>query len=82
MQNWLVISKLFFIPRGTHHIQTIFEYDKTSLHELCDDDVTESRNTGEDYKPPEWKHYVRLALDELKKKKVIKKGKRNYWTIK
>jgi hypothetical protein len=81
LRKVLVATRFFFIPKGTHHIDVIFTYVKTSLPHLCDDEQTTSRNTGEDYGQAEWKHYVRFALNDLKKKNV-KNVKRNYWSIK
>lgn len=72
LQGWLELSKFFFMPRGVHHIDTIFAYVKASVPDLCDDDITASRETGEDYGQAEWKHYVRFALrsDDINVEKV------------
>ena len=81
LKKVLIASRFFFIPKGIHHLDVIYTYVKTSFPHLCDDEQTMSRNTGENYGQPEWQHYVRFALDDLKKVNV-RKGKTGYWTIK
>ena len=81
LRKALIATRFFFIPKGVHHIDVIFTYVKTSFPHLCDDEQTTSRNTEEDYGQAEWKHYVRLALNDLKKENV-RHSKRNYWVIK
>jgi hypothetical protein len=79
LKHALLDSRLFFIPRGKHELSIIYTYVKASFPHLCDDTITCSRKTGEDYGGPEWQHYTRLALNKLKEMGVITQPERKYY---
>jgi len=84
LRTWLVESKLFFIPRGIHHLVEFNTYIQKSVPHLCDDKVL-CEHSGTTNGRPEWQHEVRWALHELQDKGItqnIKKGAKGYWKLK
>jgi hypothetical protein len=70
LYDWLMTSKLFFIPRGRFHKLFVYNYVENILPELCVND--EVKYGG---KRNEWqKNGVDFALSELKRMKVIKQS--------
>jgi hypothetical protein len=73
LYDWLMTSKLFFIPRGRFHKSFVYNYVENILPELCVND--EVKYGG---KRNEWqKNGVDFALSELKKMKIIKQNKKD-----
>jgi hypothetical protein len=72
----LLRSKFGLLPKGEHHIRRIYAMVKEKFSDMCDDtylcrDHCSSHDPG-----PEWKHRVRSALNDLKKRNdpSIRKG--------
>ncbi len=82
LRDWLITSKLFFLPKGRVHKSFIHAYVEAALPHLCTN--TEVKYPGN---RTEWqKNDVDFALTELKKAGVIKQTAKDegkgYYTIK
>ena len=64
----LTDSRFTFIPRGEVHLREVYASVKNRHPALCDDGYLCSTNCKSGYNSPEWKHVVRTALNEMKKR--------------
>jgi hypothetical protein len=77
----LLETEFRFMPRGTQHINEIYDEVEQRFTELCDDNYLCSENCSSGHHQPEWKHTVRKALDRLKRISMLvsKDRSHGYW---
>lgn len=59
-----------FVPRGTHHLRTIYRFVRARYGTLCDDNYLCSASCKKGYNSPEWQHVVRSALKNARDRGV------------
>src|SRR4051812_46234826 len=64
----LMDSRFEFLGRGEVPLATIYATIKSRYPELCDDSYLCSVNCQSGHNQPEWRHVVRTALTDLKKR--------------
>ena len=64
----LMVSEFDFLARGVIPLHEIYNSVKIKFPNLCDDDYLCNECCSSGGKSPEWKHKVRTALGNLKKK--------------
>lgn len=69
LEDILVNSRFYFIPKGVHNLKDIYNLVKLHYPKLCDDDV---KRLDKGRKQIVWKHQVRLALQRMQDKPATK----------
>jgi hypothetical protein len=79
----LMDSRFEFMGRGEVPLDTIYVTIKNRYPELCDDAYLCSVNCQSGHNQPEWRHVVRTALTDLKKRGqgVASGSRRRCWLI-
>lgn len=79
----LMDSRFEFVGQGEFPIATIYSTIKNRYPELCDDSYLCSVNCQSGHNQPEWRHVVRTALTDLKKRGqgVTSGSRRKFWVI-
>ena len=72
-----------FVPPGESDLRTVYEIIKHSYPELCDDSYQCATNCKSGVNQPEWKHVVRTALNEMKKRgeRITTGSSRGLWVF-
>jgi hypothetical protein len=79
----LMDSRFEFMGQGEVSLATIYSTVKARYPELCDDSYLCSVNCQSGHNQPEWRHIVRTALTDLKKRGqgVISGSRHRSWLI-
>src|SRR3990172_2906091 len=56
----------------------IYDYFSTECAELCDDSIP-CQCRGRRVEEPEWRHYVRFAIEDSKRRGIIERAKPSGW---
>lgn len=78
----LIVSQFRFVGSGEITIDLIYEHVRNAFPAFCDDSYLCSENCGGVHHQPEWKHVIRKALTDLKRRGFVTQGqKRRSWLI-
>jgi hypothetical protein len=64
----LADTRFKFVPQGEVALRSVYALVKDRYPRLCDDTYLCSTNCQSGVNQPEWKHVVRTALNEMKKR--------------
>ena len=83
LYHQLLSSEFGFVPSGRHDLWSLYEAVQREYPALCDDSYLCSTNCAGGSDIPEWRHAVRKALGDLKRKsrRVSKAGGQGYWDL-
>lgn len=68
LYHQLCETRFSFIPPGEYDIRDVYALVQDRFPELCDDSYLCSENCKSGYNSPEWKHKVRTALWDTKRR--------------